>query len=137
MAVSKIEHVGIIVSSLETSIPFYQQVIGLNYLETITHTNGVIRLAFFSFPGHPETEIELIEGFTGEVAQSGRVHHVAFTVDDIESEYRRIGSLPNPVAGLDAAITTLPNGSRYFFFQGPDGESVEFFQSTRGGQPKP
>jgi lactoylglutathione lyase len=38
------------------------------------------------------------------------------------------------VNGLDDRITTLPNGSRYFFFQGPDGESLELFQSTRGGK---
>ncbi|RKP53880.1 VOC family protein [Cohnella endophytica] len=131
MAVSKIEHVGIVVTSLEVSIPFYEKVVGLKHTETLTHTNGVIRLAFLSFASSSETEIELIEGYTGEVAREGRVHHVAFTVDDIEEEYRRIGTLD--VAGVDDEITTLPNGSRYFFFNGPDGESIEFFQTTRGG----
>ncbi|WP_123041732.1 VOC family protein [Cohnella candidum] len=132
MSVRKIEHVGIMVSSIEKSIPFYENVLGLKHSETMGHTNGVIRLAFLSFPDHPETEIELIEGYTGQLAPEGRVHHVAFTVDDIEAEYERIR--PLNVAGLDPEITTLPNGSRYFFFQGPDGESVELFQSTRGGQ---
>ncbi|MBB6731047.1 VOC family protein [Cohnella zeiphila] len=132
MTVRKIEHVGIMSSDLEKSIAFYVQVVGLEHLETMTHTNGVIRLAFLSFPGHRETEVELIEGYDGQLAAEGRVHHVAFAVDDIEEEYRRIGSLS--VRGLDDAITTLPNGSRYFFFLGPDGESIEFFQSTRGGQ---
>jgi lactoylglutathione lyase len=76
---------------------------------------------------------ELIEGFTGELAAAGRVHHVAFTVDDIEEEFERIRSLPEPVSGLDETITTLPNGSRYFFFNGPDSEALELFQTTRGG----
>ncbi|WP_027092871.1 VOC family protein [Cohnella thermotolerans] len=133
MAVKKIEHVGIMASNLEASIRFYTDVVGLEHLETMTHTNGVIRLAFLSFPGHRDTEIELIEGYTGQVAPEGKVHHVAFAVDDIEQEYRRLQSLG--VNGLDAELTTLPNGSRYFFFLGPDGESIEFFQSTRGGQP--
>jgi len=132
MAVRKIEHVGIMVRSLEKSIPFYEKVVGLKHVETMVHTNGVIRLAFLSFPGFPETEIELIEGFTGELASEGKVHHVAFTVDDIEKEYARVRELD--VAGLDDAITSLPNGSRYFFFRGPDNESIEFFQSTRGGE---
>ncbi|MCD9024118.1 VOC family protein [Cohnella silvisoli] len=131
MAARKIEHVGIMVSSLEVSIPFYEKVIGLKHTETINHTNGVIRLAFLSFQASSETEVELIEGFTGEVAKSGRVHHIAFTVDDIKEEFRRLSSLN--VAGLDEAITTLPNGSQYFFFDGPDGEAIEFFQTTRGG----
>lgn len=132
MAVRKIEHVGVMVSSLESSIPFYVEVLGMRHLETITHTNGVIRLAFLAFPDNQETEVELIEGYTGSVAPEGRVHHIAFNVDDIEAEYARIRGLQ--VAGLDDQITTLPNGSRYFFFHGPDGESVELFQSTRGGR---
>jgi lactoylglutathione lyase len=131
MAVRKIEHVGIMVSSLEVSIPFYENVIGLKHTETLLHTNGVIRLAFLSFDSSSETEVELIEGFTGDLAKSGRVHHVAFTVDDIEEEFSRIRS--SNVAGLDEEITTLPNGSRYFFFEGPDGEAIELFQTTRGG----
>jgi lactoylglutathione lyase len=131
MAVRKIEHVGIMVSSLDVSIPFYENVVGLKQTETLIHTNGVIRLAFLSFAASSETEVELIDCYTGEVAKSGRVHHVAFGVDDIEEEYTRIRSLDE--AGLDEEITTLPNGSRYFFFDGPDGEALEFFQTKRGG----
>ncbi len=131
LAVRKIEHVGIMVRSLEVSIPFYEQVVGLKHTETLIHSNGVIRLAFLSFRSSSETEVELIEGFAGELAKAGRVHHVAFTVDDIEAEFERIRSAD--VAGLDQEITTLPNGSRYFFFDGPDGEALEFFQTTRGG----
>lgn len=131
MAVRKIEHVGIMVSALDKSIAFYEQTVGLAHLETITHTNGVIRLAFLSFPGSPDTEVELIEGFDGQLAAAGRVHHVAFNVDDIEAEFVRIRALG--VDSLDEQITSLPNGSRYFFFNGPDGEALEFFQSTRGG----
>jgi len=131
MAVRKIEHVGIMVSALDKSIAFYEQTVGLAHLETITHTNGVIRLAFLSFPGSPDTEVELIEGFDGQLADAGRVHHVAFNVDDIEAEFVRIRALG--VDSLDEQITSLPNGSRYFFFNGPDGEALEFFQSTRGG----
>jgi lactoylglutathione lyase len=131
MAVRKIEHVGIIVSSLERSIAFYENVVGLTYLETLLHTNGVIRLAFLAFPNSRDTEIELIEGYDGDITREGRVHHVAFTVDDLDEEYARVHALH--VEGLDESITTLPNGSRYFFFSGPDGEALEFFQSTRGG----
>ncbi|BBI32123.1 VOC family protein [Cohnella abietis] len=131
MAVTKLEHVGIIVNSLEVSISFYENVVGLKHTETITHTNGVVKLAFLSFNSSSETEVELIEGLTGEVAKAGRVHHIAFTVDDIEQEFSRIRSLQ--VNGLDEELTTLPNGSRYFFFSGPDEEAIEFFQTTRGG----
>ncbi|MFD1991361.1 VOC family protein [Paenibacillus nicotianae] len=129
MAVRKLEHVGIMVKSIEVSIAFYEDVIGLKHLENAGHIDEQIKLAFLAFPDQSQTELELVEGYTGELANEGRVHHVAFAVDDVEQEYARIQALNLPE--LDTEITTLPNGSRYFFFSGPDGERLEFFQSTR------
>lgn len=126
MAVRKIEHVGIMVKDLEPSIQFYTEIVGLEHTYTMTHPNGVVRLAFLSFPNAKETEIELIEGVSGEFAQEGKVHHIAFTVDDVEAEFERIKGLNVPLR--DQTITTLTNGARYFFVYGPDEELVEFFQ---------
>lgn len=126
MAGKKIEHVGIMVSNLEASIRFYEEVVGMTHKSTMLHTDGVIRLAFLGFRIDGETEVELIEGYTGKLAIEGRVHHVAITVDDIEAELARIRELNVPQ--IDEDITTLPNGARYFFFSGPDGEWIEFFQ---------
>jgi len=129
MAVSKMEHVGVMVADLEASIRFYEDVIGLTLKGTLLHTNGVIRLAFLGFGPTGETEVELIEGYNAGLPVEGKVHHLAFTVDDIEVEFARIQGLRVP--GVDDSITTLPNGSRYFFFDGLGGERIEFFQSTR------
>ncbi|WP_411349424.1 VOC family protein [Paenibacillus sp. WLX2291] len=129
MAVRKIEHVGIMVSSIQQSIDFYEQVVGLKHLETTGHINEQIQLAFLAFPGHTDTELELIQGYADKLPAEGQVHHVAFAVDDVDVEFERIQGLQ--VSELDAEITTLPNGSRYFFFSGPDGERLEFFQSAR------
>ncbi|OAS20285.1 VOC family protein [Paenibacillus oryzisoli] len=130
MTVMKLEHVGVMVANLEASIAFYEKVIGLKHKGTLLHTNGVIRLGFLGFEAANETEVELIEGYNANLPQEGKVHHLAFTVDDIDVEFARIQALE--VAQLDAEITTLPNGSKYFFFNGLDGERIEFFQSTRG-----
>jgi lactoylglutathione lyase len=130
MAVMKMEHVGVMVANLENSIRFYVEVIGLAHKETMLHTNGVIQLAFLGFGNKGESEVELIHGYNDALPQEGKVHHLAFTVDNIEAEFERIKQLT--VEGIDGEITTLPNGSRYFFFHGPDGERIEFFQSTRG-----
>ncbi|MCD1261509.1 VOC family protein [Paenibacillus athensensis] len=129
MAVTKMEHVGVMVADLEASIRFYEQVIGLTLKGTLLHTNGVIRLAFLGFGSAGETEVELIEGYNAGLPVEGKVHHLAFTVDDIDAEYARIVELG--LKGVDESITTLPNGSQYFFFDGLDGERIEFFQSTR------
>lgn len=127
MAVRKLEHVGIMVKNIEKSIAFYTEVVGLTHLYTMTHTNGVIRLAFLTGTDGQETEIELIEGYEGALAEEGICHHLAFTVDDVEEEFARIKGLPN-VELKETEITTLPNGARYFFFYGPDGEFLEMFQ---------
>ena len=129
MAVLKMEHVGVMVANLEASIRFYDKVIGLKHKGTILHSNGVIRLGFLGFEAQNETEVELVEGYNASLPQEGKVHHLAFTVDDVEAEFTRIQGLE--VEQLDTEITTLPNGSRYFFFNGLDGERIEFFQSTR------
>lgn len=129
MAVQRLEHVGVMVANLEASIAFYEKVIGLTHKGTLLHTNGVIRLGFMGFGAQGETEVELIEGYNSGLPQEGKVHHLAFTVDDIEAEYARIQGLS--VEQLDEEIVTLPNGSRYFFFNGLDGERIEFFQTTR------
>ncbi|GGA08185.1 hypothetical protein GCM10008018_62280 [Paenibacillus marchantiophytorum] len=129
MAVLKLEHVGVMVANLEASIRFYEEVSGLKHKGTLLHTNGVIRLGFLGFEQLNETEVELIEGYNGNLPQEGKVHHLAFTVDDIDLEFARIQGLN--VEQLDTEITALPNGSRYFFFNGLDGERIEFFQSTR------
>ncbi|MHA7964509.1 VOC family protein [Paenibacillus sp. CAU 1782] len=126
MAVKKIEHLGIMVSSIDKSLHFYENVLGLKHLYTMTHTNGVIRLAFLAFPDSGETQIELVEGYNPDLPVEGKVHHAAFTVDDVEAEFLRIKELDVPLR--DTEITTLPNGARYFFLYGPDGELLELFQ---------
>jgi lactoylglutathione lyase len=129
MAVKKIEHVGVMVKDLETSIAFYRDVVGLELRGTLVHTNPAITLAFLGFPGTSETELELIHGYNDSLPAEGKVHHIAFTVDDLDGEIERLKKLG--IAFLDESVTTLPNGSRYIFFHGPDGEWLEFFETTR------
>ncbi|MFD2610986.1 VOC family protein [Paenibacillus gansuensis] len=126
MAVRKMEHVGIMVKDIEASTAFYKEVIGLEQAGFLVHNNEKIKLAFLSFPGYPETQVELIEGYNAGLPEEGKVHHLAFTVDDIQEEWDRLKGLD--VRFLDTEITTLSNGARYFFFYGPDGERIEMFQ---------
>jgi len=129
MSVKKIEHVGIRVTALEDSIEFYVRVIGLKHLHTVGEVGEALRLAFLTFPGQESVELELIYVREGEaLPREGRVHHIAFTVASIEEEYARISRLG--LSGLDPEIRSLPNGSRFFFFNGPDGERVEFFEPS-------
>ncbi|MDF2652580.1 MAG: hypothetical protein K0Q73_8385 [Paenibacillus sp.] len=71
MAVRKIEHIGVMVQDMARSIAFYKTVVGLELLGTLTHSNGIIELAFLGAPGASETQVELIEGYPGKLADEG------------------------------------------------------------------
>lgn len=127
MAIIKIEHIGIYVTALEDSIEFYVRVIGLKHVHTIGIPGDDVRLAFLSFPDQESVQIELIcKRQERDLAKEGRVHHVAFTASNIEHEYARIANLG--LSGLSEEIHSLEGVSRFFFFNGPDGERIEFFE---------
>ncbi|MED3834771.1 VOC family protein [Peribacillus frigoritolerans] len=127
MAVKRVDHIGVVVKDLKKSIAFYQDVLDLKLKERMTHTNGVIELAFLGYEESDETEIELIQGYSDTLPSEATIHHFAITVDDIEEEYARIKSLDNTEL-IDEEIVTLPNGYRYFYVYGPEKEWIEFFQ---------
>jgi lactoylglutathione lyase len=126
MAVKKMDHVGVFVNNLDTSLTFYQEVVGMELKDKFSIANGSVTLAFLGFNGSDETELELVFGSNSNLPPEGKVNHIAFLVDDIEEEFHRL-------KGLDASfiseeVVTLPNGYRNFFVHGPDGEKVEFFK---------
>lgn len=126
MVQKRIDHVGIIVRDIEITIQFYTNIVGLELKQRLTHTNGIFQLAFLGFNGKDETEIELIQGYNDQLPNEGTVHHFAIYVDDIEAEFKRLKA--TEAQFIDEDITTLPNGYRYFFISGPEGEWIEFFQ---------
>lgn len=126
MAVKKMDHVGVFVNDLDASLTFYQEVVGMELKDKFTIANGSITLAFLGFNGADETELELVFGSNPNLPTEGKVNHIAFLVDDIEEEFKRLKGLD--VSFISEEVVTLPNGYRNFFVHGPDGEKVEFFQ---------
>lgn len=125
MAVKKLEHVGVMVSDLEVSIDFYENVLGLDLLDRFA-VNESTGLAFLGERASGQVIVELICGKDNTFPDEGKVHHIAFTVDDIEEEIERLRKLK--VHFTNEEISTLANGSKYIFFKGPDGETLELFQ---------
>jgi len=88
MELKKIEHIGIAVKSLEVSIPFYENVLGLKCYAIEEVADQKVKTAFFKVG---ETKIELLEstdpaGAIGKfIENKGEgVHHVAFLVDNVQ-----------------------------------------------------
>ncbi|MBM7584052.1 lactoylglutathione lyase [Bacillus pakistanensis] len=127
MAVKKFEHVGIQVRDIEESKRFYQQVVGLALMDELLHNDGKMKLAFLGLNG--DIIIELIEGYNPDLPKEGKVHHIALTVDEIESEKERIQK--EGVKLVWDEVTNLPNGAKYLFFLGPDGEWIEYYEPLK------
>jgi lactoylglutathione lyase len=124
MAVIGFEHVGIQVATIEKSIKFYQDVVGLTLIDQFLHTDGDKKLAFLGV--NDEIIVEFIEGYNPNLPVEGKVHHIAFKVENIEDEQKRLEEAG--VEWISKDITVLPNGAKYIFFRGPDQEWIEFFE---------
>lgn len=88
MNISHIEHIGIAVNSLETAIPYYENVLGLKCYNIEEVKDQKVKTAFFKVG---QTKIELLESTDPEgpigkfLANRGEgVHHVAFAVKNLE-----------------------------------------------------
>ena len=87
MALSKIDHIGIAVSDLESAKRFYQEALGLRV--TREETLDEMKIAFLPIG---EVNLELIQSTTDEgviakfIAKRGEgVHHIAYQVEDVSS----------------------------------------------------
>lgn len=123
--IQKLEHIGVYVKDMDESIQFYTEVLGLSLVARKRLANQV-ELSFLSFPGSRNVEIELIGRGTEGMSDSGIVHHIAFTVSDIERELKRLAGLG--VRLLDEEPRVILDGARIAFFFGPNGERLEFYQ---------
>lgn len=87
--ISKIDHIGIAVKSLEAQLAIYRDTLGLDFLGIEEITEQKVKAAFLKAG---ETSIELLEP-TSEDSAVGKflasrgegVHHIAIGVRDIES----------------------------------------------------
>jgi lactoylglutathione lyase len=127
LAIKGFEHVGVQVKDIEKSIEFYQSVVGLQLIDRFLHTDNKMKLAFLGIGG--SIIVELIEGYNSDLPEEGKVHHVAFKVSGIEGEKERLRQLEADFIYED--ITALPNGAKYLFFKGPDGEWIEYFEPMK------
>jgi methylmalonyl-CoA/ethylmalonyl-CoA epimerase len=91
-----VEHIGIAVKNLETSIPLYERLLNSPCYKTESVGSENVNTAFFLQEG---TKIELLESSdpTGVIAKfiekkGEGMHHIAFEVTDIVAEMARLKS---------------------------------------------
>ena len=84
----KINHIGIAVKSLEASIPFYRDQLGMTFEGTEEVADQKVKVAFLQIG---ESRIELLEPTAEDspiakfLEKKGEgVHHMAYEVEDVE-----------------------------------------------------
>jgi methylmalonyl-CoA epimerase len=119
--IKKVDHIGILVKDMETSLKKYTSYLGLELkeVEEVEVENATNRLAFLPVG---ETNVELIHttarsGFPADfLEQHGEgIHHIAFEVDDIDRIFDELRS--RGVEFLWDQIIGGAHGSRIAFFK--------------------
>lgn len=92
----KVEHIGIAVKDLSSSISLYERLLGSPCYKTERVDSEQVNTAFFQTG---ETKIELLQGLSPDsvitryVDKKGEgMHHIAFEVTDINSEMQRLAA---------------------------------------------
>ena len=126
MKISHIEHLGIAVQSIEESLPFFEEVLGLKCYAVEVVEDQKVKTAFLKCG---ETKLELLEPTSPESTiqkwlDKGNkgVHHVAFCIED---------GVANAIAEADAAgIRLIDKAPR----KGADSMNIAFLhpKSTVG-----
>ena len=93
----KIEHLGIAVKALKVSIPLFEQLLNTPCYKTEEVASEGVSTAFFQIA---DSKIELLEATREDspiakfLAKKGEgIHHIAFEVEDIEAEMKRLSAL--------------------------------------------
>lgn len=109
--ITKIDHLGIAVSSLDEAVPIWEKVLGIKCERIETVPSQKVRTAFFDVGG---VHIELLEPTSEDspiakaiAARGEGVHHVAFATDDVADQLKQakaagiklINETPLPGAG--------------------------------------
>jgi len=132
----KIEHIGIAVKSLETSIPLYEALLNTPCYKTEEVTTEKVRTAFFAVG---ESKIELLESTDPQgviaryIEKKGEgMHHIAFAVEDIYAEMDRLRAAgfellnPEPKPGADNKLVC------FLHPKGTTGVLVELCMEVKG-----
>ena len=89
MEISHIEHLGIAVKSIEDSLPYYEQVLGLKCYNIEEVADQKVKTAFFKVG---QTKIELLEPTSEDSAvakfiekRGEGIHHIAFSVNGVQA----------------------------------------------------
>jgi lactoylglutathione lyase len=126
-AMAKTIHMMVRVLDEARSVDFYRRAFGLDVADRFdfdTFTLVYLRNGEADF----EVELTVNKGRAEPYDLGAGYGHVAFAVDDLDSEHARLDALgfgPNPIKEFHREGALL---ARFFFIQDPDGYKIEVLQ---------
>ena len=118
--VTGLAHIGIFVKNMDASIDYYKR---LGFKLDKEEALG-IRLAFLSAG---TCLIELVEKTDIPTRSDGMVDHIAMVVDNIDAAIANAKANGIKIEG-EVGFAPILGGIKNVFFEGPDGERLEFFE---------
>ena len=139
--IKNIRHSGIVVNDLEASLHFYKELLGLKVIKQmdesgsyIDHVLGLqaVKVTTVKMATPDGQMIELIKYHSHESEQTARriydtsLTHIAFTVDDLDSEYNRFKSQR---VAFSSRPQLSPDGyAKVTFCRAPEGTFIELVE---------
>jgi methylmalonyl-CoA epimerase len=132
--VRRIDHVAIVVRSLDASLAFYRDVLGLAPSKVVEFASEGVKIAFLPMGGPGGSEIELLEpsdpttGVARFLEKRGEgLHHICLEVPNIERALEQLKA--EGVAVLDDAPRPTAEGHGIFLHpKGTSGVLLELVQ---------
>ena len=132
----RIDHVAIIVRSIEQALAFYRDTLGIMPSEIKEVPSEQVRIAFLPMGGPGGSEIELIEPTTPDSSLSRflekrgeGLHHICLEVEDIDAALREMQEKNAPV--LDTEPRIAAEGRALFLHpKGTNGVLLELIEKA-------
>ena len=127
---NRLQHIGILVSDADEAAKWYQEMAGFTYVATFFSSGSKV---VFVRSASTSVLCELIQRPEGSTeakdiaASGGRVDHIAYECDDLESAFAEAKQLDmDIIEGIVDIPEFWSHGFRYFLTRSTTGEKVEF-----------
>jgi len=117
---TKLDHLGFMVSDLDRSLAFYQRLFGFEAVKRFKFRNNNIVLLDIG-----DGLLELIQREDGAVPPAGS--HTALLEPDFDKRVKTLEEM-----GVEARVSPGLNGDRLCFFKDPDGHTIELTELGLG-----
>ncbi len=133
--IARIDHIGIAVQSINESLKFFQDALGMTLDHIASEEGGRTQVAFLPVGA---ADVELVEprdtesGLAKYLAKRGEgIHHICFEVDDLDGALARLKE--HGAQLIDETPRTNASGMRYAFIhpKSAHGVLIELYQKPK------